>query len=320
MTGSKPALAAVKPVAKPVPEGTTPPLSDDSVVKEGKAASPKPKNVHLLKELLNIPAAIPVPDLKKQLKYKKSLHIRHWVIIISFIAVVLLPGVIATSYMLFVAQDQYHSSASFSVRSIESSSASDVLGMFTQASSGSTVSDSYILLDFVRSEQMVRMVDEEFDLSSIYAVRGLDYYYALSPDAPIEDKLKYWNSIIQISFDQTSGIIDLEVRAFEPGQAHELTDFVIATSDKLVNDLSSKARDSVLESAHEEVYLAERRLSDARSALLAYRDRAQEVDPTEGAKMAAQLIGSLELQLVQLNSDYATARSQMADDSPVYVC
>ncbi|MEQ8482573.1 MAG: RkpR, polysaccharide export protein [Hoeflea sp.] len=320
MSGPKPAIAVVKPAAETSPDKdqdqAASTLKDGSAVKAEKPDTQRPKNVQLLKELLNIPAAIQMPNLKKKSKLRGLLRLRHWAILISFIAVVLIPGALATSYMLFVAQDQYHSSSSFAVRSIENTSASDVLGMFTQSTAGSTVSDSYILLDYVRSEQMVKMVDKKFDLNSIYAVRGLDYYYALSPDAPIEAKLNFWNSIIQINFDQTSGIIDLKVRAFEPDQAREIADFIIATSEKLVNELSSKARNSVLESAHEEVYLAERRLSSARSALLAYRDRAQEVDPSEGAKMAAELIGSLELQLVQLNSSYATARSQMADDSP----
>jgi capsular polysaccharide transport system permease protein len=312
MTGTKPTVAAVKPSAEVAPEESASPSLDGAGKKMDVTVVRRPNNVTWLKELLNPPAA----NLKNKVKNARRFHFRHLVIIASFILVVLLPSVIATSYMLFVAQDQYHSSASFSVRSIESASASDVLGMFTQTTSGSTVSDSYILLDFIRGEQMMKMVDAEFDLDKVYAVRGLDYYYALSPRSPVEDKLDFWSSIVRVSFDQTSGIIDLEVRAFDPVQAEKIGNFIINASEKLVNDLSSKARNSVLEAAHEEVYLAERRLSAARYALLEYRDRAQEVDPTEGAKMAAQLISSLELQLVQLNSDFAVARSQMSDESP----
>ncbi len=338
MTGSKPAASSIKVVAEnALPERMTAPK--DAVQPKKTAAIAKLDHVTLLKSLLDQPVKVPEPapeiapvraPADKQKKAdttapaveeapvtgKSRFHLRHFTMAASFVAVVLIPGLLATLYMCFVAQDQYHSSASFAVRSIEASSPSDVLGMFTQTSSGSTVSDSYILIDFIRSEQMVKMVDAEFGLENIYAVRGLDYYYALSPNSPIESKNEFWRSVVNVSFDQSSGIIELQVRAFEAEQARRIASFVIAASEKLVNDLSADARKGVLESAHQEVSIAERRLSQARSALLEYRDRAQEVDPTEGAKIATQLISSLEMQLVQLNSDLANARSQMSDDSP----
>jgi capsular polysaccharide transport system permease protein len=298
---------------------------------EHKGSNPPSRHFLLLKQLLDTPPAKPQVEVqpKEQPEVEPAkaaagrgwlrfaaMHLRHQVIAITFILAVLVPGALASIYMLFIAQDQYHSAASFSVRSIESSSASDVLGMFTQASSGSTVSDSYILMDFVRSEKMVKMVDAQFNLDQVYGQRGWDFFYALSKGSPIESKLEFWRSVVTVNFDHTSGIVDLQVKAFDPVQARKIAAFVIQESEKLVNDLSSEARKGVLESAHQEVFLAERRLLSARSALLEYRDRAQEVDPSEGAKMAAQLISSLELQLVQLNSDLATARSQMSDNSP----
>jgi capsular polysaccharide transport system permease protein len=247
---------------------------------------------------------------------KAKMRTRHMVLAVSLFLCVLVPGALATFYMFAIAQDKYHSSASFAVRSIDSASASDLLGMFTQSSSASTASDSYIVMDFIRSEQMVRMVDKEFNLDSIYALRGLDYVFSLRKNAPIEEKLSFWNSVTEVNFDHTSGILEFEVRAFDRMQAQKITAFVVAASERLVNDLSAKARNGVLEAAHREVVISETRLSKARAALRDYRDREQEVDPIEGAKMAAQLIGALELQLVQLNSDLSTARSQMSEDTP----
>lgn len=331
MTASKPAAAA---------KATDKVAAKDAVVSRKAAApnasvasAPVPASVVLLRELLNPPAVDPVPTVTPpasrppkesqpapakapKLEKRSRFKFRHTAMALSFVACVFVPGLIASIYMLFIANDQYHSSASFAVRSIESSSPTDVIGMFTQASSGSTSSDSYILMDYIRSDQMVKLVDAEFGLETIYARRGLDFYYSLAQGSPIETKLDFWRSIADVSYDNTSGIVDLQIRAFDPVQARRIASFVISASEKLVNDLSGEARKGVLESAHEEVFIAERRLSAARIALLAYRDRAQEVDPTEGAKMAAQLINSLELQLVQLNSDLATARSQMSDNSP----
>jgi capsular polysaccharide transport system permease protein len=133
---------------------------------------------------------------------------------------------------------------------------------------------------------------------------------------PVEDKLRYWRDMVDVNFDHASGIMQLQVKAFDPVESQELAKFIIEQSDGLVNNLSSSARNGVLRSAQDEVQLAEDRLTKARVAVRKYRDASQEVDPVEGAKLAAQLIGGLEAQLVQMNADLATAKSQMSDDTP----
>jgi capsular polysaccharide transport system permease protein len=246
----------------------------------------------------------------------QNLKARHWAIGAGFLALVALPTAVSSGYMAFVAADQYHSFSSFSVRAIDSAQPSDILGMFSQASSGSTISDSYVLLDFILSERMVQAVDEAFGLDAIFARQGMDFFYGIKADMPIEDRLSYWRRMVTVNFDHTSGIMDLEVKAFTPELSQKVGAFVIAQSERLINDLSLTARNEVLKVSQSEVLTAEQRLAQTRSALRNYRDTSQEADPIEGAKLAAQLIGSLEQQLVQLRTELATALTQMGEDTP----
>jgi capsular polysaccharide transport system permease protein len=249
-------------------------------------------------------------------KWLKKLAFRHTVLAASFLGLVALPAALSSLYMAFIAADQYHSTASFAVRSIEGGASTDILGMFTQASGGSTVSDSYILMDYILSERMAADADRRFKLEDVYATRGLDYFYGIGSNLPIEDKLAYWRDMVKISFDHASGIMQVNVKAFEPAQAQEIAQFIVDQSDNLVNSLSLSARNDVLRAAQDEVLAGEARLSKARAALRDYRDKSQEISPEEGAKLAVQLIGSLEQQLTQLNADLATAKSQMSEDTP----
>ncbi|OJF95601.1 RkpR, polysaccharide export protein [Pararhizobium antarcticum] len=305
--------------------------ADAAADKAGKVkeVAAKSKGVHLLEGLLGRDDRLVIPitegrnkiqtikqEVTKKRGWMKSLRLRHAVIVASFFLMVAVPATLASFYMVFLAADQYHSSSSFSVRSISSVGSSDLLGMFTQATSSSTVSDSYILMDFVRSERMLEAVETKFDLEAIYAARGLDYFYGLASGLPVEDRVAFWRSMIDINFDHGSGIMQLQVKAFDPQQSQDIAKFVIEQSDALVNNLSAVARDGVLKSAQDEVLVAEVRLAQARVGVRQYRDQSQEVDPVEGAKLAAQLIGGLEAQLVQLNSDLTTARTQMSDDTP----
>jgi capsular polysaccharide transport system permease protein len=289
--------------------------------------SAKPRNLRLLESLLErpVPAIPEVPAPSNEIapidnqptrgrigKFRP----RHLVMAASFVAAVVVPSVSASLYLAFVAADQYHSSSSFSVRSIDSSQPSDILGMFTQASSGSTVSDSYVLLDFILSERMVEAVDKAFGLDAIFAARGLDYFYGIGRSLPIEDKLAYWRDMVNVNFDHTSGIMTLEVKAFTPSDSQKIASFVISQSEKLVNELSLSARDEVLKVAQGEVRMAEERLSNARTALRIYRDSSQEADPVEGAKLAMQLVASLDQQLVSLKTELSTALTQMGENTP----
>ncbi|NOV21630.1 RkpR, polysaccharide export protein [Ensifer adhaerens] len=250
------------------------------------------------------------------LAWLNRFKLRHKVIGATFIAFVALPAAFASVYMAFVAAEQYHSSASFAVRSIDAAGTSDILGMFTQASSGNTVSDSYILMDYILSERMVMAADRRFNLEGTYRTRGVDYYYGIGAELPVEEKLAYWRNMVTVSFDHASGIMQVTAKAFSPKQATEIAKFIVERSDDLVNGLSLSARNDVLRAAQDEVLAGEARLAKARIAIREYRDRAQEVDPVEGAKLALQLVGALEQQVTQLNADLATAKSQMDDDTP----
>lgn len=112
----------------------------------------KSKSAVLLEGLLgkeNAPV-IPLPSRRSKIepdrktepkpKWLNKLRWRHAVIGGTFLGLVAVPSAFASFYMAFIAADQYHSTTSFAVRSIEGGASSDILGMFTQASGGSTVS------------------------------------------------------------------------------------------------------------------------------------------------------------------------------------
>ncbi len=287
-------------------------------------AAPKSRNLRLLESLLERPASVPAQPVQPahpaspeitvdpastvpaKRGWLSALKTRHMAIVGGFLALVAVPATVSTGYMAFIAADQYHSFSSFSVRSIEAAPSSDLLGMFSQS----------VLVDFILSERMVQMVDEAFGLDAIFARQGMDFFYGISPDMPIEDKLAYWRNMITVNFDQTSGIMDLQVKAFSPEMSQKVADFVISQSERLINDLSLTARNEVLRTARDEVQTAEDRLTQTRASLRSYRDASQEADPVEGAKLAAQLIGSLEEQLVKLKTELSTALNQMSANTP----
>ncbi|KQS65608.1 RkpR, polysaccharide export protein [Rhizobium sp. Leaf371] len=291
------------------------------------SAQAKPRHLMLLKGLLEMrPPVVERPTVEVEPEAPEGdtvlsrpnarLKLRHMVIIATFFCAVLIPTIIAGAYMMFVAADQYHSTTAFSVRSLESSQPSDLMGIFTQASGGSTVSDSYMLLDYILGPEMVQAADEAFDLDKVFAPRGLDFFYGLDHDLTIEEKIQYWKSMVSVNFDQSSGVLNLSVKAFDPSSSQALSRFIVTQSENLVNSVSDAAKSEVLRDAENAVLKTETRLGNAQIEVRKFRNVMQEADPTEGAKLAAQIVATLEQQLSVAKTELSVALSQMSEDSP----
>ncbi len=92
-------------------------------------ATAKGKGIAVLEGLLGRESApvIPLPGRKVeppkkagwQPKWLRKLRWRHAIIGATFLGLVAVPATLASLYMAFIAADQYHSTASFAVRSIE---------------------------------------------------------------------------------------------------------------------------------------------------------------------------------------------------------
>lgn len=238
-------------------------------------------------------------------------------LLLSFLLCVVLPLIAATLYYATFATDRYAARAGFSIRGIDMNAGIDGIGALTGlASTGSTTSDSYIVLSYLASRELLEAVDGELDLRGVYASLDVDPLSRLASEATVEDFLKYWNRRIHTQFDPTSGIIEFEVQSFSAEHAREIADAVLRLTQALVNDLSASARSDALRFAREEVELQEARLRDALGAIRDFRASEQSVDPSASAVLEIQLIASLESRLIDLNARIAALRQTLDENAP----
>ncbi|MBL4806812.1 MAG: hypothetical protein JKY31_05920 [Rhodobacteraceae bacterium] len=223
-----------------------------------------------------VPAATVVPKRRK----------RHLIVGLSFLLLVLLPFSAAVTYIYVFAADQYHSHTAFSVRSEEFANPLDILGAFTQTG-GSTNADSAILNDFILSQPMVQIMDAELNLLEIFNRSPDDVVFSLGDSPSIEDLVQYWARMVSVSVDSSSGVIDLETRAFSAADAQIITEAIIRQSIVLINDLSRIAREDATKFAHEDLVAAEARLKDIRLRVREFRNETQIINPE--ADLAAQM-------------------------------
>jgi Capsule polysaccharide export protein len=242
---------------------------------------------------------------------------RRRILLLSFLVCVLCPTILGTLYFLFVASDRFVSSAGFAVRSMDAGSGTDLFGTFTGlANAGSTTSDSYILLKYLKSRAMLEKLERDFPLREAFSRPDIDVISRLDSQSDIEHVLDYWDGMIDTTYDNISGVMTFSVQAFSPEDARQIADLVLSYSTELVNDLSERARADALAFAEDEVRLAEERLRTATENLRAFREAEQSIDPTRSAEVQIQIVGSLEKELLDIRARIAALEGTVDADSP----
>jgi capsular polysaccharide transport system permease protein len=226
---------------------------------------------------------------------------RHWGLVASFVLIMLAPLVTVGFYLFKVAQDQYASTTGFIVRQEEGRTATDLLGGLAQFGgvAGGT-GDSDILYEFILSQALVARIDNRLDLVGHYAAHHADDpVFALSPDAAIEDLLAFWQRMVRLSYDQSTGLIELRVLAFSPDMAQGIARNILSESQILVNDLNATARADTIRLADADLVAAVEHLRAAREALTGFRIRTQIVDPESDLQGRMGVLNNLQQQLAE---------------------
>jgi len=242
-------------------------------------------------------------------------RLRHVMVMLSFAVCVLLPSGGTGYYLWEVAADQYASRMGFSVRREENGSALEMLNGLTKLS-GSSSNDTDILYEYIQSQRLVRDLDNDLDLRALWSRPSQDVIFALPEDASIEDLVAYWNDMVRLSFGSGSGLLDIEVRAFSPEDAHAIAQALFERSSELVNELSAIARKDSISYARADLDTAQERLKEARATVTRFRNENQIINPEIDLKSQAGLLGNLQAQQAEAIIEIDLLGESVRDGDP----
>ena len=236
---------------------------------------------------------------------------------LSFLALVIVPTVLVGWFYNTMASSQYQSETRFAVRGTDASPLS-LLGFSALPGNSSQGGDAYIVNDYVNSAQVLRDLIEEqgLDVRKFFAGENVDPVYRIDPNMPLEEFLWYWEWMTDVDFNSTTQITTFRVNAFSAEDAGTITAAVLKAAAKLVNELSTEAQTQLIRTAQEEVDRTEARLTQARRALLQFRDTEQQLDPKLQAESDQSLITGLEKELIELRARRSALLSTVNRNSP----
>jgi capsular polysaccharide transport system permease protein len=255
-----------------------------------------------------------VRRLHEEANQKRARRRKPW-LMISFLACILLPGLVASLYFFGFAANQYVSQASFAVRSNDTQTA-DVLGMMTGMPGTTITSDSYIVTDYIRSREMVEELERRLSLRKIYDNPEADFLTRLDPGVSLEGLVKYWNKRIDVFFDSTKATVSVTVQAFTPEDAQTIAREIVEITRRLVNELSAQARRDAVQFAASELARAELRVRGARADMLQFRIKHNEFDPSITAESTLGIVSSMESKRSEFKTQLAALSGYLADNAP----
>ncbi len=234
----------------------------------------------------------------------------------SFLIVVVLPVVIGAIYYLAIAADQYVTEFRMTLRRAEAPQIAPPLLFGGEAVPSTAASELQIVAQYIASRAIVDALDPALDLRKLLSPPTADWWARLHNPASIEELVRYWNGQVDPFYDSSTGTIIVRLRAFAPADSLRLAQAVVAASEKLVNDLSTRAHHDMVDHAQADLVAAEARLTASLNKIREFRDQSGLIDPGKTVDATAQLATKLRDDLIKANSQLATLKTFMRDDAP----
>ena len=236
-------------------------------------------------------------------------------LIASAVIMLALPLIVASAYFGLVASDQYVTQFEFSLRNGDTSALDALSGLAGVAASQQNI-DSQVLVNFVPSRAMMEKLDTSLALRKIYSRPEIDWWSRFNPKKSVEDLEKYWYNRVDAWIDAPSSIITVRVRAFTPEDSLALAREIDKNCERLVNDMTSRAREDALRASKIELERAEAALAEATRAIEAARNAEGTVDAAATAAGIERIIGQLQLDLARLKQQHDVSAKTISADAP----
>lgn len=240
---------------------------------------------------------------------------RHYGVIALFVIMVILPTAVYSWYLWARAADQYESDVGFASRTEDAASPFAFLGVLG-GSSTSGANDMDILNQFIISQELVTRVDKKLDLRALFSKPKNDPLKSFDTSGTVEDLVDFWRRMVVVNYDTTTGLMNLQVFAFDPQDAQAIAQVVLDESTKIINDLSITAQDDATKYSKESLQTSEERLAKTNLKLTDFRIKNNIVDPSAVLASQSTVVGTLTQQLASAQIDLDMLTGSVPDTDP----
>ena len=233
---------------------------------------------------------------------------------VMFFIIVLLPTALSFAYAYKSEAPLYQSRTQFAIEDRQQASSSGINGIL--ASIGGTSGEPnaiYTLRRFIQSGDALQQLEASYGFSKHYAAPNGDWLTRLRNTASTDNVLKYYTRMVKPRISTTENIVTLEVSAFDPKVAQDISANLLRIFEQFVNQINTQAIEDQVAFQQNEVEKGQARLLEARSTLTSWRNDNGAFDPMSQVATLQGLIANREIEISTINSEISFLES--ADNS-----
>lgn len=235
-----------------------------------------------------------------------------------FVSIVLLPMAIALIYYTVFALDRYVSIAQITVRQTGSHEAPQLPGLAVMLGGVNPTSreETLYLREFITSADMLEVLEKKLNWSQHYSERWIDPVYLLRASSPREELLEYYRRLVNAHFDEQTGLLEIEVQAFDQEFAQETLKAILAESERFVNEISHRMAREQMNFAQSELANARKTYELHREEMLKFQSHNKLLNAQATAESRAGVIADLEGTLTKARAELKGMLASLSSDSP----
>ncbi|WP_429126422.1 hypothetical protein [Ensifer sp. 4252] len=227
-----------------------------------------------------------------------------------------LPMIGSIGYYTLLASPGYVSQVRFIVRSSTPFLSRDRYSSNTVEPKEKIVQDTAILLNYLESPAIIQDMQKHVDLHYLFGGPDIDFLSRLPNDATQDDMLKYWKKHAYTNVNPKSGIVELEITAYSPQQAHDLVQLVLRLSEEQVNKLSAGMWEDLRASTQRDVDEATREVADLRGKFRETQNQTGVFDVELSAQRIDAVLTTVESNIADLRARRQALGEALVSNAP----
>lgn len=231
---------------------------------------------------------------------------------------VILCFVIAIIYFSAIASDRYVSRAELVIKQ------ADQIKMLPDALSmlgigGSNHQDVLLIQDYLISPDLILILDKELKLKTHYQNDKIDYFSRLPENVSQEQFIKYYREHLTLHLDELSGVLTIELQAFDPEYGQEVVGQMLKESEIFINKLGHQVALEQLAFVEKEVDRAYQRVQAEKAKVLEFQNNHHLISPESTSTSRIGVVSQIEGELVRQQAQLKQLQSYMKETAPAII-
>lgn len=231
---------------------------------------------------------------------------------------ILVLAVLSIAYWSLVASDRYVSEANVIIQRTDLANAPslDISTLVTGVGSANHP-DQMLLREYLLSVDMLEKLDATLDLRSHYSEWQRDPISRMwFKNCSIEWFHRHYLSRVSVEFDDYAGVLRIKAQAYDPKMAQKIASMLVAEGERYMNQMGHELAQAQVDFATIQLSSAQERLTQANRAVLDFQNRKGLVSPQATAESINAIIGKLEEQRTEIQTQLASLPSSLVPNHP----